>query len=68
MDMPVYCARGRTAHLAAYLVSAPGRQEVVCAEHLEASKAWAGPRAHVQPVQQPPGCGPPEQPQQPALF
>ena len=47
MDMPVYCARGRTPHLAGYLVSAPGRQEVVCADHLEASTAWAGAAAQV---------------------
>ncbi|MBM0235926.1 hypothetical protein JNW88_00290 [Micromonospora sp. ATA32] len=69
MDLPVYCARGRTPHLAAYLVTAPGRQEVVCADHLEASTAWVGAAAQVHPVQQPAGTAPAEPAaQQQALF
>jgi hypothetical protein len=52
--LPVYCARGRTQHLAAWLVTAPGRQEVVCDEHLAASREWAGPKARAEPVEQPP--------------
>jgi hypothetical protein len=63
--MPVYCARGTTPHLAGWLVTAPGRQAVVCDAHLDACKRWAGPGARVEPVQQPPDVLPPTQP---ALF
>ncbi|MGS2615108.1 hypothetical protein ACVCAH_11360 [Micromonospora sp. LZ34] len=55
--------------LAAWLVTAPGRQEVVCADHLEASTTWAGGNAQVHPIQQPDST-PPAEPaaQQQALF
>jgi hypothetical protein len=67
MNMPIYCARGRAGeHLAAWLVTAPGRREVVCDGHLDASKTWAGARAQVYPVTQPPDVD--AAPTQPALF
>lgn len=63
--LPVYCARGRTGHHAAWLVRAPGKQEVVCDGHLPESRKWAGSAARVEPVAQPAGVTPP---QQTALF
>jgi hypothetical protein len=70
MDRPVYCARGRTPHLAAHLVTAPGRQEVVCTDHLDASTAWAGTTAQVHDLPPQPADTPHQPPasQQQALF
>jgi hypothetical protein len=50
---PTYCARCKGGGLANWNVSAPGRGEVVCNKHLDAAKAWAGPRAIVVAVVQP---------------
>ena len=54
---PIYCARCTAGGLAHHYVDAPGRHEVVCAEHLKASLAWAGPSAKVTAVVQPDDVG-----------
>jgi hypothetical protein len=61
--LPVYCGRGGYQHAAAYEVQGPGRAEVVCEEHLAASKKWAGHGATATPL---PGHDPP--PEQLALL
>lgn len=66
MNLPIYCARGKTVHLADWLVQASGRSEVVCQDHLGLSVKWAGPSARWTPVEQPPDAH--TAPTQPALF
>ena len=47
---PIWCARCTNQTPATHNVDAPGRHEVVCERHLDASMRWAGAKGRAAPI------------------